>query len=64
MISAEAQADALYRQGNDFRRQQRWSDAMNAYDEAASLDPTSPAVAAREMLAEIMEFYCKDYYNP
>ena len=24
----------------------------------------SPAVAAKEMLDDIMSFYCKDYYNP
>ncbi|MBQ9285909.1 MAG: tetratricopeptide repeat protein [Bacteroidaceae bacterium] len=64
MTSATAKAVELYRLGNEFRREQRWSDAMNAYDEAAQLDPSSPAVAARQMLAEIMEFYCKDYYNP
>lgn len=64
MTSATAKAAELYRLGNELRREQRWSDAMNAYDEAALLDPSSPAVAARQMLAEIMEFYCKDYYNP
>ena len=62
--SAKDEAVALYEKGNALRRQQLWSEAMNAYDEAARLDPQSPAVAARRMLAEIMEFYCKDYYNP
>jgi cytochrome c-type biogenesis protein CcmH/NrfG len=62
--SAKDEAAALYEKGNALRRQQLWSEAMNAYDEAARLDPQSPAVAARQMLAEIMEFYCKDYYNP
>ena len=62
--SAKDEAVALYEKGNALRRQQLWSEAMNAYDEAARLDPQSPAVAARQMLAEIMEFYCKDYYNP
>ena len=32
--------------------------------EDIALDPESPAVAAKEMLDDIMNFYCKDYYNP
>lgn len=37
---------------------------MNAYAEAAELDADSPAVHAREMLMDIMEFYNKEMYNP
>lgn len=62
--SAEAKAADLYERGNTLRRQQRWAEAMNMYDEALALDPASPAGPAREMLMEIMNFYCKDYYNP
>ena len=32
--------------------------------EAIALDPDSPAVVAKEMLDNILGFYCKDYYNP
>ena len=45
-------ARQLYEQGNALRRQQRWGDALNAY------------CHAREMLVQIMEYRCKDYYNP
>lgn len=37
---------------------------MNCYAEAVRLDGNSPAVEARKMLENIMNFYCKDYYNP
>ena len=57
-------ARQLYEQGNALRRQQRWGDALNAYSEAVALDPDSPARHAREMLVQIMEYRCKDYYNP
>ncbi len=62
--SASEQAAALYEEGNAHRKQQRWAEALNAYEQAAALDPNSPAVTARKMLMDIMEFYCKDYYNP
>ena len=29
-----------------------------------ALDPESPAVQAKEMLDDILNFYHKDYYNP
>lgn len=57
-------AARLYEEGNAHRKQQRWADALNAYEQAVALDPDSPAAAARQMLVDIMEFYCKDYYNP
>ena len=43
-------AEEYYQQGNAWRKQ--------------GDDPESPAVAAKEMLDDIMSFYCKDYYNP
>ena len=62
--SHQARAAALYAEGTELRRQQRWGEAMNAYEQAAALDPDSPAVHARQMLVQIMEFYNKDQYNP
>lgn len=46
------------------RREGKWAEAMNSYMEAIALDPDSPAVAARQMLEDIMNFYHKDAYNP
>ena len=57
-------AEEYYQKGNAFRRQGLWHEAINCYIEAARLDPDSPAVEAKRMLDDIMNFYCKDMYNP
>lgn len=62
--SDKKRAAELYVQGNALRKQQRWGEAMNAYEQAAALDSESPAVHARQMLMNIMEYYTKDLYNP
>lgn len=63
-VADRAQAARLYEQGNEHRKQQRWAQALNAYEMAAALDPESPAATARQMLADIMAYRCKAYYNP
>ena len=50
--------------GNEYRRQGNWQMALNNYLEAIALDPESPAVQAKQMLDDILNFYHKDYYNP
>lgn len=57
-------ADDYYRQGNEYRRRGDWQRAINSYMEAIELDPESPAAAAKQMLDDIMSYYCKDIYNP
>jgi len=57
-------AQELYEQGNRARKQGLWHEAINAYIQAIEIDPQSPAVEAKEMLDDIMAFYCKDMYNP
>ena len=57
-------AEEYYQQGNAWRKQGDFKRALDSYMEAIALDPESPAVAAQEMLDDIMNFYCKDYYNP
>ena len=57
-------AEEYYQQGNVWRKQGDFKRALDSYMEAIALDPESPAVAAKEMLDDIMNFYCKDYYNP
>jgi tetratricopeptide (TPR) repeat protein len=57
-------AEEYYQQGNAWRKQGDFKCALDCYMEAIALDPESPAVAAKEMLDDIMSFYCKDYYNP
>ena len=63
-VTSKEHAQALYLQGNAFRKQQQWAEALNAYEAAIALDAESPAVAARQMLMSIMDYYCKEYYNP
>lgn len=57
-------AEEYYQLGNQYRKQGNWKEAMNNYMEAIALDPESPAVTAKEMLDNIMNYYCKDMYNP
>ncbi|MBP5257694.1 MAG: tetratricopeptide repeat protein [Prevotella sp.] len=57
-------ADEYYQQGNEYRRQGNWQEALNSYMEAIALDPDSPAVTAKQMLDNILNYYCKDIYNP
>lgn len=53
-----------YEKGNEYRKQSNWQKAINCYLEAIALDPDSPAVEAKQMLEDILNFYNKDAYNP
>lgn len=57
-------AEEFYRLGNEHRRKGDWQHAIDCYMEAIALDPNSPAVEAKEMLDNILDFYDKDSYNP
>ncbi|MBR0116161.1 MAG: tetratricopeptide repeat protein [Prevotella sp.] len=57
-------AEEYYKLGNEYRKKGDWQMAINNYMEAIALDPDSPAVQAKEMLDDILNFYHKDYYNP
>jgi outer membrane protein assembly factor BamD (BamD/ComL family) len=57
-------AEQFYQQGNRYRKQGLWHEAINAYTEAVARDPESPAAEARQMLLDIMNYYNKDLYNP
>ncbi len=57
-------ADEYYRQGNAHRKQSDWQHALECYNQAIELNPNSPAVKAKEMLYNILNYYCKDMYNP
>lgn len=60
----DACADELYYlRGNAYRKLGNWQMALNNYLEAIALNPESPAVHARAMLMDILEFYNKDMYN-
>jgi len=59
-----AAAADWYAKGNAYRRQGDWQHALDCYMEAIELDPQSPAVEAKKMLDDILNFYHKDAYNP
>lgn len=58
------EAEKLYRQGNLFRQQNDWQHALECYNQAIELNPDSPAAKAKEMLNSILNYYCKDLFNP
>lgn len=63
--SAPSPSDQLYYLlGNAYRKLGDFAQAMNCYLEAMAVNPDSPAKEAHRMLADIIEFYHKDYYNP
>ena len=57
-------AEEWYKKGNEYRRQSDGQHAIDCYMEAIELDPESPAVEAKQMLEDILNFYNKDAYNP
>lgn len=57
-------AEEYYRFGNECRQRGDWKHAIENYNEAIELDPQSPAVEAKQMVENILDFYCKDIYNP
>ena len=64
LISQQPDNDeAYYLLGNIYRKKGDWRLALNHYLEAIERNPDSPAVQARQMLMDILEFYNKDMYN-
>ncbi|MGM9731600.1 MAG: tetratricopeptide repeat protein [Prevotella sp.] len=57
-------AQEYYEQGNACSRQADWQGAINNYLKAIEIDPESPAVEAKQMIDDILNYYHKDSYNP
>ena len=63
-IPVELKNDALYYLlGNAYRKKGDWKQALDNYQHAIDLNPDSPAVQARKMAIDILNFYHKDMYN-
>lgn len=60
---SESRDVAYYLRGNAYRKQANWQQALNDYQQAIEINPQSPAVQARKMVMDILEFYHKDMYN-
>lgn len=54
---------AYYLRGNAYRKLGNWQQALNNYQLAIELNPQSPALGARNMVMDILNFYNKDMYN-
>ncbi len=57
-------AEEYYIQGNLYRKRGDWQHAIESYNHAIELDPTSPAAKAKEMIDNILNYYCKEMFNP
>lgn len=57
-------AERFYKEGNQYRQQNDWQHALECYNQAIELNPESPASKAKEMLENILNFYCKEMFNP
>lgn len=62
--SVEKEKDTLYYlRGNAYRKKGDWKRALDNYQYAIELNPDSPAVQARKMVIDILNFYHKDMFN-
>lgn len=52
-----------YLRGNAYRKKGNWQQALNNYQSAIDINPNSPAVQARAMVIDILNYYHKDMYN-
>ena len=64
LMTDEKDAYLHYLKGNLYMKAGNWQQATNCFLRSEELDADSPAVEARKMLADIMNFYHKDLYNP
>lgn len=52
-----------YLKGNAYRKKENWQKAMDNYQYAIDINPQSPAVTARKMIIDILNYYYKDQFN-
>lgn len=55
--------EAYYLRGNAYRKKGDWQTALNNYLSAIEINPESPALPAKDMLMDILNFFNKDMYN-
>lgn len=55
--------EAFYLRGNAYRKKGDWKKALDNYLAAIEINPASPALHAKDMLMDILNFYNKDMYN-
>ena len=52
------------RRGREAFARQDWKVCLDSYSEAIKLNASSEAVELQKMAMNIIEFYCKDRFNP
>lgn len=52
------------KRGKEAFARQDWKVCLDSYAEAIKLNANSEAVELRKMAMNIIEFYCKDRFNP
>ncbi len=57
-------AEKYYLEGKAHQQKQEWAEAINAYKEALTLDPNSPAKHALDYIYDILNFRNTDLINP
>ena len=57
-------SEEYFQLGIEYRKKGDWQHALDNYMEAIALNPESPAVEAKKLLEDILNFYNKDAYNP
>ena len=55
--------ELYYLRGNAYRKLGNWQLALNNYLEAIEHNPDSPALQAKDMMMDILNFYNKDMFN-
>ena len=51
-------AQEWYEQGNAYRKESKWHEAINNYIQAIALDPDSPAVEAKRSYCYLCTRFC------
>ena len=60
----QSEKDTLYYlRGNAYRKKGDWKQALDNYQFAIDINPEGPAVQARKMVIDILNFYHKDMFN-
>lgn len=52
-----------YLKGNAYRKEENWQKALDNYQYAIDLNPSSPAVTSRKMIIDILNYYYKEQFN-
>lgn len=59
----EEKDSIYYLKGYAYRKEENWQKALDNYQYAIDINPQSPAVTARKMIIDILNYYYKDQFN-